>query len=59
MSTDSQNPRYSYLTLNRSIVGTDSFELMVFDSGDPNASDTISIHINVLSLLSNLIKLGA
>ena len=49
MSTDSQNPRYSYLTLNRSIVGTDSFELDVAGSTvyrlDTNTS-TVNIKFN-------------
>ena len=49
MSTDSQNPRYSYLTLNRSIVGTDSFELNVAGSTiyrlDTNTS-TVNVKLN-------------
>ena len=49
MSTDSQNPRYSYLTLNRSIVGTDSFELDIAGSTvyrlDTNTS-TVNIKFN-------------
>jgi len=49
MSTDSQNPRYSYLTLNRSIVGTGSFSLDVAGSTvyrlDTNTS-TVQIQFN-------------
>tara|TARA_R110000824_G_scaffold25053_2_gene87595 strand:- start:340 stop:1188 length:849 start_codon:yes stop_codon:yes gene_type:complete len=49
MSTESQNPRYSYLTLNRSIVGTDSFELDIAGSTvyrlDTNTS-TVNIKFN-------------
>lgn len=49
MSTDSQNPRYSYLTLNRSIVGTGSFSLDVAGSTiyrlDTNTS-TVQVQFN-------------
>ena len=49
MSTDSQNPRYCYLTLNRSIVGTGSFSLDVAGSTiyrlDTNTS-TVQVQLN-------------
>ena len=50
VSGTGNNPSSFIYTPDGNFTGTDSFELMVFDSGDPNASDTISIHINVLSL---------